>query len=123
MKVLIVDDSSTMRKILTKTVQQAGGDTILEAEDGIDALKKLAGEAHDVDLIMLDINMPRVDGVTTLKEIKKLDAIKHIPVIMCTSEAEKEIVIECIKSGASDYVVKPFSKDVIASKIEKLVKK
>lgn len=122
MKILIVDDSSTMRKIIKKTVMQAGVEDTVEAEDGIDALQKIKEHNCAFDLIMLDINMPRVDGLTTLKQLKSMEDTKGIPVIMCTSEAEKEMVLECIKSGASDYVVKPFNKDLIAEKISKLVK-
>ncbi len=123
MKALIVDDSSTMRKIIKKTLMQAGVATIVEAEDGIDAMQKMKENGADFDVVLLDINMPRVDGVTTLKQLKAIDETKGIPVIMCTSEAEKEKVVECIRGGASDYIVKPFSKDLIAEKISKVVGK
>ncbi len=121
MKVLVVDDSSTMRKIVSKTVKQAGATEIVEAEDGIDALKKMKEHEFKFDLVMMDINMPRADGVTTLKQLKSLEMTKGIPVIMCTSEAEKELVLECIKAGASDYIVKPFTKDLITEKFKKLI--
>lgn len=121
MKVLIVDDSSTMRKIIKKTINQTEKvDEIVEAEDGIDALQKMKDHNCSFDLVMLDINMPRVDGLTTLKQLKSMDDTKAIPVIMCTSEAEKEMVIECVKAGASDYIVKPFNKDLISEKITKI---
>ncbi|RJO69745.1 MAG: response regulator [Myxococcales bacterium] len=120
MRVLIVDDSSTMRKIIRKTVMEAGVSDIAEAEDGIDALKRIKDHNAAFDLILLDINMPKVDGITTLKQLKSMDQTKGIPVIMCTSEAEKELVITSIKAGASDYVVKPFTKDVIFEKINRL---
>lgn len=122
MKVLVVDDSSTMRKIIRKTIMQAGIEDVTEAEDGIDALQKIKEANCAFDLVMLDINMPRVDGLTTLKQLKSMETTKGIPVIMCTSEAEKEMVIECIKSGASDYIVKPFNKDLIAEKIARIRK-
>ena len=121
MKFLVVDDSSTMRKIISKTILAIGPAEIVEAENGIDALKKIKEHSAGFDLVMLDINMPQVDGITTLKQLKAMDQTKGIPVIMCTSEAEKETVLECIKAGANDYVVKPFTKEVIAAKIEKLV--
>ncbi len=120
-KVLVVDDSNTMRRIIKKTLNQAGIEEIVEAEDGIDALKKLS-ENSDIDLIMLDVNMPRADGLTTLKELKSMPETAVIPVIMCTSESDKSVVIECIRSGAKDYIVKPFNKEVIAEKIQNLLK-
>lgn len=120
-KVLVVDDSNTMRRIIKKTLNQAGVEDIVEAEDGIDALKKLA-ENTDIDLIMLDVNMPRADGLTTLKELKSMPETAAIPVIMCTSESDKSVVIECIRSGAKDYIVKPFNKEIIAEKIQNLLK-
>jgi len=120
-KVLVVDDSNTMRRIIKKTLNQAGIEEIVEAEDGIDALKKLS-ENSDIDLIMLDVNMPRADGLTTLKELKSMPETTVIPVIMCTSESDKSVVIECIRSGAKDYIVKPFNKEVIAEKIQNLLK-
>ncbi len=122
MKILVVDDSSTMRKIIKKTILLAGADEVVEAEDGLDALKKLKEHDLGFDMIMLDINMPKVDGVTTLKQLKGMENTKHIPVVMCTSEAEKEMVLECIKAGAMDYVVKPFTKELIAQKIAKVSK-
>ena len=120
-KVLVVDDSNTMRRIIKKTLNQAGVEEIVEAEDGIDALKKLT-ENTDIDLIMLDVNMPRADGLTTLKELKSMPETAVIPVIMCTSESDKSVVIECIRSGAKDYIVKPFNKEIIAEKIQNLLK-
>lgn len=122
MKILIVDDSSTMRKIIKKTVLMSGATETVEAEDGIDALKKIKEHNAQFDAVLLDINMPRVDGITTLKQMKEMDVTKNIPVIMCTSEAEKEKVVECIRAGAADYIVKPFSKDVIAAKLDKVKK-
>jgi len=121
-KVLVVDDSNTMRRIIKKTLNQAGVEEIVEAEDGIDALVKLS-ENPDIDLIMLDVNMPRADGLTTLKELKSMPETAVIPVIMCTSESDKSVVIECIRSGAKDYIVKPFNKEIIAEKIQNLIKK
>ena len=120
MKILVVDDSATMRKIIKRTILSIGIYEVLEAEDGLDAVKKLHDDP-DVNMILMDINMPKIDGVTALREIKKIEGIKDIPVIMCTSEAEKETVVQCIRLGAADYVVKPFSKEIIQAKIKSVI--
>lgn len=122
MKVLIVDDSSTMRKIIKKTLLKAGEHEIFEAEDGVDAIKKVKEHNAEFDLVLMDINMPKIDGITALKQLRGMDRTSHIPIIMCASEAEKDKVIECIRSGASDYIVKPFTKDIFQEKISRIVK-
>ncbi|MFC2140268.1 response regulator [Candidatus Auribacterota bacterium] len=116
MKILVVDDSSTMRRIIVNTLGQIGLSDVVEAKDGKDALGKIAG----VDIILTDWNMPEMDGLTFVKAVRTKD--KTTPIVMITTEAAKEDIIEAIKNGVNDYVVKPFTPDIIKEKINKLVK-
>ena len=116
MKILVVDDSSTMRRIIVNTLNQAGLTDVTEAEHGKDALKKLAG----IDIILTDWNMPEMDGLTFVKTVRETD--KKIPIIMVTTEAAKTEIVEAIKQGVNDYVVKPFTPEVIKEKVNKFVK-
>ena len=120
MKVLVVDDSSTMRRILTNCLKEAGFSDAVQAADGVEALDVLSKE-KDVGLILLDWHMPNMDGFTFLQEVKKSDGIKDIPVIMVTTQAEKQSVVEALKTGAANYVVKPFTPEVIKEKIAEVV--
>ena len=108
MKILSVDDSTIIRRIIRGAIEVMGFDC-LEAENGKVALEILAKEA--VDLIILDWNMPELDGYSTLLAIKADPALKHIPVMMVTTESEKNNVIKAIQAGASYYVTKPFSQE------------
>ena len=113
MKVLLVDDSRTMRNIQKNALGELGYTDLVEACDGQDALSKLGGAKPD--LILLDWNMPNMDGLTFLKEMRKTD--KATPVIMVTTEAEKSRVVEAIKAGVNNYVVKPFTTDELSERI------
>ncbi len=112
-KVLIIDDSNTMRKIVTRSLRQAGldFDTILEAGDGQAALDVLAGET--VDIILSDINMPTMDGIEFLRQKQANDKIKNIPVVMITTEAGGDILDEAKSLGAAGSIKKPFTPDQI----------
>ena len=114
MKVLLVDDSKTMRNIQRGILTQLGYEQIEEAVDGQDALDKVA--AFDPELILLDWNMPNMDGITFIKEYRGSGA--KIPVIMVTTEAEKSRVVEAIKAGVNNYVVKPFTPNVLGERIQ-----
>ncbi len=116
MKILLVDDSSTMRRIQMNTLKSIGYEDVVQAEDGQDALNKLK-ENPDVKLVLLDWNMPNMNGIDCLKAIKANPTTKPIPVMMVTSEAEKSKIIEAIQSGASNYLVKPFEADALKEKI------
>ncbi|MCK5147486.1 response regulator [bacterium] len=120
MKVLVVDDSSTMRRILTNCVTEAGYSDILQAADGVEALGMLQ-QNDDVGLVFADWHMPNMDGFTMLQEIKGSDQTKHIPVIMVTTQAEKQSVMDALKTGASNYIVKPFTPDIIKEKIKEVL--
>lgn len=118
MKVLLVDDSSTMRKIQRRALNEMNITDITEAGNGKEALEKLKEMQYAVTLVLLDVNMPEMNGIETLKAIRSLPETKQLPVIMCTSVAEKTQVLEAIKAGASNYVVKPFQTEDLKQKIE-----
>ena len=112
-KVLIIDDSNTMRKIVTRSLRQAGleFDTILEAADGQAALEVLEGEM--VDIILSDINMPNMDGIEFLRQKQRNDKIKGIPVVMITTEAGSDILNEAMSLGALGSIKKPFTPEQV----------
>lgn len=120
MKILLVDDSSTMRRIQMNTLKSLGFDDVVQAEDGQDALNKLK-ENPEVRLVLLDWNMPNMNGIDCLKAIKANPATKAVPVMMVTSEAEKSKIIEAIQSGASNYLVKPFEAEALKEKISGII--
>ncbi|MFI4883296.1 MAG: response regulator, partial [Phycisphaerales bacterium JB064] len=110
MKILLVDDSKTMRNIQKSVLGQLGYTEIEEACDGQDALSKV--KAFDPDLMLVDWNMPNMDGLSFVKAYRQTD--KTTPIIMVTTEAEKSRVIEAIKAGVNNYVVKPFTPDLLS---------
>jgi two-component system, chemotaxis family, chemotaxis protein CheY len=118
MKVMIVDDFATMRRILRNILKQIGFKNIIEAEDGKHALKELKKEK--VDLIMCDWNMPEMPGIELLKNVRSDDELKKIPFVMVTAEAQKDNILEAVKSGVSNYVVKPFTAETITEKLNKI---
>ena len=120
MKIMVVDDSITMRRIVILNLKKAGYEDVIEAENGRVALGILYAAKGDLpDVVLLDWNMPEMSGIDFLKEIKSDAKLKNIPVIMVTTEAERECVMEAVKFGASGYLVKPltpskFQEQVIA---------
>ena len=116
MRVLIVDDSTTMRRLLKNQLEICGIADIIEAANGEDAIDKLAGNMP-VDLVTMDINMPVMDGFTCLKQIRAKAEFAGVKVVMVTSEAEKSKVIECIKAGANNYLTKPFTPEGVKEKL------
>ena len=119
MKIMLIDDSRTMRNIQKTVLAQIGHTDVVEAADGVDALSKV--QAETPDLILLDWNMPNMDGMSFLKAFRERD--KNTPVIMVTTEAEKARVIEAIKAGVNNYVVKPFTPDLLSQRIEETLTK
>lgn len=117
MKVLVVDDFATMRKIIKNVLKQISIENVLEAENGKHALTVLAGES--VDLIISDWIMPEMTGIEFLKACKNDDNIKKIPFIMVTAEAQKDNIMEAIKSGVDNYIVKPFTPEKLREAIDK----
>ncbi|SYZ74388.1 chemotaxis regulator transmitting signal to flagellar motor component [Candidatus Zixiibacteriota bacterium] len=118
MQVLIVDDSQIMRKIIIGALKKCGVNDIIEASNGLEAIETL-GKQADIGLVLMDWNMPTMTGIEAVKKIRS--ASIKTPVVMVTTEAEKEKVIEAIKSGANDYLIKPFSPKDIQSKLEKFL--
>ena len=119
MKVLLVDDSKTMRNIQKGVLDQLGYTDIVEAVDGMDALSK--ARAQTPGLMLVDWNMPNMDGLQFVKEYRSDDATT--PIIMVTTEAEKARVVEAIKAGVNNYVVKPFTPDVLCERINETLEK
>ncbi len=118
-KVLVVDDSATIRRIVKNTLERIGYTDVVEAENGIDALTKL--KEGDISLVLTDWNMPEMDGITLVKSIRASDKFGTVPVIMVTTEAEKNEVMEALQLGVNDYIVKPFTPDILKEKIEKVM--
>ena len=118
-KILVVDDSSTMRRIIKNTLDKLGYKNTVEAENGIDALGKL--KENMVQLILTDWNMPEMDGLTFAKSVRGSDTFKSIPIVMITTEAAKKEVVEALKQGVSDYIVKPFTSEALKEKVERFL--
>lgn len=121
MSVLIVEDSSIMRKQIAKVAQAAGHD-VIEAENGAEALGVLRKRGDDVSLVIMDWNMPVMDGYQTLSRIRATKDYQHIPVLMATADGVKEDVMKAIKAGANGYLVKPFTPENLEAKIRELLK-
>ncbi len=116
MRMLLVDDSVTMRRIQKTQINGLGITDIIEAGDGQEALGKLKSNMP-IDMVLLDWNMPVMDGMAFLKTVRADAAFKDVKVIMCTSESEKSKVVEALKSGANNYIVKPFTPEALKEKI------
>ena len=121
MKFLIVDDFSTMRRIVRNLLKEIGYTNADEAEDGAAALVKLKGGAFD--FVVSDINMPNMNGFELLSQIKADATIKHLPVLMVTAEAKKEDIVTAAQAGAAGYIVKPFTKATLEEKVNKIIEK
>lgn len=119
MKILLVDDSRTIRNIQKNVLKQLGHTDVLEAEDGVQALGKF--KENTPELVLIDWNMPNMDGITLVRKIRETD--KAVPLIMCTTEAEKSRVLEAIKAGVNSYIVKPFTVESLGEKIEQTMAK
>jgi two-component system chemotaxis response regulator CheY len=117
-KILIVDDFSTMRKIIRNILTQLGFKNILEADDGTTALEILKKEK--VDLIISDWNMPKMSGLELLKAVRSDENLKDVPFVMVTAEAQKENILEAIKYKVNQYIVKPFTPETLKEKLEKI---
>ncbi len=117
-KFLVVDDFSTMRRIVRNLLKELGFLNVQEAEDGVEALAKLRAEPFD--FVVSDWNMPNMTGIELLKEIRADDKLKHLPVLMVTAEAKKENIIAAAQAGASGYVVKPFTAATLDEKMKKI---
>lgn len=121
MKFLIVDDFSTMRRIVRGLLKEIGYNNAEEAEDGVIALNMLKN--NKFDFVVSDINMPNMSGFDLLAAIKKEDSLKHLPVLMVTAEARKEDIVRAAQDGAAGYIVKPFTKATLEEKVAKIMQK
>ena len=121
MRFLIVDDFSTMRRIIRNILKEIGYAHADEAEDGQVALAKLKSAAFD--FVVSDINMPNMNGFQLLQSIRADDSLKGLPVLMVTAEARKEDIVTAAQSGASGYIVKPFTKATLEEKVQKIMQK
>jgi two-component system chemotaxis response regulator CheY len=117
-KILIVDDFSTMRRIIKNLLRDLGFSNTYEADDGNTALPMLKN--GDYDFVVTDWNMPGMQGIDLLKEIRKDQALCHIPVLMVTAEAKREQIIEAAQSGVNGYIIKPFTAATLKEKLEKI---
>ena len=119
MRILTVDDSATMRRIISKILRSAGYDDIVEAGDGAKAMVRMRG----VDLVLLDWNMPVMDGISFVHELRRSPQFNHVPIIMVTTEGADKEVMKALKAGVNDYIIKPFTPDVMLKKIEGVISK
>jgi two-component system, chemotaxis family, chemotaxis protein CheY len=118
LKFLVVDDFATMRRIIRNLLKELGFSNVDEAEDGVDALKKLRSEQFD--FVVSDWNMPNMTGIDLLRNIRADAQLKSLPVLMVTAEAKKENIIAAAQAGASGYVVKPFTAATLDEKLKKI---
>jgi two-component system chemotaxis response regulator CheY len=121
MKFLIVDDFSTMRRIVRGLLKELGYNNAEEAEDGAAALNMLKNAKFD--FVVSDINMPNMNGFELLNAIKAEPTLKHLPVLMVTAEARKEDIVRAAQDGAAGYIVKPFTKATLEEKVQKIMQK
>ena len=118
---LIVDDFSTMRRIVRNLLKEIGFSNAEEAEDGVVALNLL--RTSKFDFVVSDINMPNMDGFALLKQVRADESLKGIPFLMVTAEAKKEDIVNAAQNGANGYIVKPFTKATLEEKVQKIMQK
>lgn len=124
MKILLVDDSRTMRNIQRRVLEGMGGAEFAEAGDGLEALTAIAANSVNggrFDLMLIDWNMPNMDGITLVSRVRQTD--RKTPLIMVTTEAEKERIVNAIKAGVNNYVIKPFTPDVLLEKVKQTLQR
>ncbi|HDH98932.1 MAG TPA: response regulator [Deltaproteobacteria bacterium] len=119
MRILVVDDFATMRKVIRNLLRQTGYQNVTEAEDGVAALKEL--RSQKIDFVISDWNMPNMTGIELLKAVRADSELSSLPFLMVTAESLKENVVEAVKAGVSNYIVKPFTAEVLSEKIEKII--
>ncbi|MBK8269279.1 MAG: response regulator [Planctomycetes bacterium] len=119
LKILVVEDSRTIRNLQKNTLKMLGHTDLNEAADGVQALASIAKQRPD--LMLVDWNMPNMDGISLIKKVRETD--KKLPIIMVTTEAEKSRVLEALKAGVNNYVVKPFTAETLAEKINQTMAK
>jgi len=120
LKILAVDDSPTMRRIIVNTLKRAGYENVTEASDGKDALAKM--KVEQFNFVITDWNMPEMDGLTFVSQIRSLDEFKDMPILMVTTRSVKDDIIEAMKAGVNNYIVKPFTPETLSEKIGQVLK-
>lgn len=118
MKILVVDDFSTMRRIIKNLLRELGLNNVVEADDGQTALPKL--QAGGIDFLVTDWNMPGMTGIELLREVRADPALANLPVLMVTAEAKKEQIVEAAQAGVNGYIIKPFTAQTLSEKIDKI---
>ncbi|OPY85213.1 MAG: Chemotaxis protein CheY [Smithella sp. PtaU1.Bin162] len=118
-KILVVDDFATMRKVVRNLLKQVGYDDIVEAEDGVMALKAL--KSQKIDVVVSDWNMPNMSGLELLKAVRADADLAKTPFLMVTAEALQDNVVAAVKAGVNNYIVKPFTAEVLNEKIKKIM--
>ncbi len=119
LKILAVDDSPTMRRIIINTLKRAGFSDVLEASDGRDALAKM--KVEKVNFVITDWNMPEMDGLALVTALRSMGEYKSLPILMVTTRSVKDDIIEALKAGVNNYIVKPFTPDTLKEKIEQVL--
>ena len=114
-RILFVEDSPTMRRIIENSLKKLGVKEIMDAENGVDALEKI--QKQDFDMILTDWNMPEMNGKELVEHVRKIDKYKAIPILMITTRGMQEDVVTAIKSGVNGYIVKPFTPEVLKKKM------
>ena len=120
LKILAVDDSPTMRRIIVNTLKRAGYEDVTEASDGKDAIAKMKVESFN--FVITDWNMPEMDGLTFVSQVRSLDEFKDMPILMVTTRSVKDDIIEAMKAGVNNYIVKPFTPETLGEKIGQVLK-
>ncbi|MCK9363683.1 MAG: response regulator [Syntrophales bacterium] len=120
-KILVVDDFATMRKVVKNLLKQAGFENVVEAEDGVAAMRVL--KSQRIDFIVSDWNMPNMTGIELLKAVRADQDLASTPFLMVTAEALQDNVVAAVKAGVSNYIVKPFTAEVLNEKIMKIMEK
>lgn len=119
LKILAVDDSPTMRRIIINTLKRAGFQNVVEANDGKDALAKM--KVEPVNFVITDWNMPEMDGLTFVTTLRSMAEYKNLPILMVTTRSVKDDILEAMKAGVNNYIVKPFTPDTLKEKIESIL--
>ena len=117
-KILFVEDSPTMRRIIANSLQKLGVKDIVDAENGVDALEKI--QKTDFDMILTDWNMPEMNGQELVEHIRKMDKCKNVPILMITTRGMEDDVMTAIKTGVNGYLVKPFTPEALKKKMIEL---
>ncbi len=119
LKILAVDDSPTMRRIIINTLKRAGFTNVVEASDGKDALAKM--KVDKFNFVITDWNMPEMDGLSFVTTLRGMDEYKSLPILMVTTRSVKDDIVEALKAGVNNYIVKPFTPDTLKEKIEQVL--